>query len=215
MNVTAIIIVIVLAYLLGSIPASVWIGKMIHGIDVREHGSGNAGTANTIRVLGWKTGIPVLIIDLAKGWTAAMLPHFFHIADPGSALLTNLQIVAGVIAITGHIFPVFAGFRGGKGVATVFGVLLAIQPLLTICCLGVFLGVILLTGIVSVSSMSAGIAFPVLLFLFFDTPSVIFKVFSVLVAIALLITHRKNIGRLLKGEESKLIKFGRKDKKQE
>jgi glycerol-3-phosphate acyltransferase PlsY len=215
MNVTAIIIVIVLAYLLGSIPASVWIGKMIHGIDVREHGSGNAGTANTIRVLGWKTGIPVLIIDLAKGWTAAMLPHFFHIADPGSALLTNLQILAGVIAITGHIFPVFAGFRGGKGVATVFGVLLAIQPLLTICCLGVFLGVILLTGIVSVSSMSAGIAFPVLLFLFFDTPSVIFKVFSVLVAIALLITHRKNIGRLLKGEESRLIKFGRKDKKQE
>lgn len=215
MNVTAVIIVIVLAYLLGSIPASVWIGKMIHGIDVREHGSGNAGTANTIRVLGWKTGIPVLIIDLAKGWTAAMLPHFFHIADPGSALLTNLQIVAGVTAITGHIFPVFAGFRGGKGVATVFGVLLAIQPLLTICCLGVFLGVILLTGIVSVSSMSAGIAFPVLLFLFFDTPSVIFKVFSVLVAIALLITHRKNIGRLLKGEESKLIKFGRKDKKQE
>ena len=215
MNVTAVIIVIVLAYLLGSIPASVWIGKMIHGIDVREHGSGNAGTANTIRVLGWKTGIPVLIIDLAKGWTAAMLPHFFHIADPGSALLTNLQILAGVIAITGHIFPVFAGFRGGKGVATVFGVLLAIQPLLTICCLGVFLGVILLTGIVSVSSMSAGIAFPVLLFLFFDTPSVIFKVFSILVAIALLITHRKNIGRLLKGEESRLIKFGRKGKKQE
>ena len=215
MNVTAVIIVIVLAYLLGSIPASVWIGKMIHGIDVREHGSGNAGTANTIRVLGWKTGIPVLIIDLAKGWTAAMLPHFFHIADPGSALLTNLQILAGVIAITGHIFPVFAGFRGGKGVATVFGVLLAIQPLLTICCLGVFLGVILLTGIVSVSSMSAGIAFPVLLFLFFDTPSVIFKVFSILVAIALLITHRKNIGRLLKGEESRLIKFGRKGKKPE
>jgi len=215
MNVPAIIIVFVLAYLLGSIPASVWIGKMIHGIDVREHGSGNAGTANTIRVLGWKTGIPVLIIDLAKGWTAAMLPHFFHIADPGSALLTNLQILTGVTAIVGHIFPVLAGFRGGKGVATVFGVLLAIQPLLTICCLGVFLGVILLTGIVSVSSMSAGIAFPVLLFLFFDTPSVIFKVFSVLVAIALLITHRKNIGRLIRGEEAKLIKFGRKDKKQE
>jgi acyl phosphate:glycerol-3-phosphate acyltransferase len=212
MNVPFIIIAFVLAYMLGSIPASVWIGKIFHRIDVREHGSGNAGTANTIRVLGWKTGIPVLIIDLAKGWTAAMLPCFLHLADPGSALLTNLQILTGVTAILGHIFPLFAGFRGGKGVATIFGVLLAIQPLLTICCLGVFIAVILLTGIVSVSSMSAGIAFPVLLFLFFDTPSVIFKGFSVLVAIALLITHRKNIGRLLKGEESKLIKLGKKKK---
>jgi glycerol-3-phosphate acyltransferase PlsY len=215
MNAANIIIAFVLAYLLGSIPASVWIGKIFHRIDVREHGSGNAGTANTIRVLGWKTGIPVLIIDLAKGWTAAMLPAFFNIADPGSALLTNMQILTGVTAIIGHIFPVLAGFRGGKGVATVFGVLLAIQPLLTICCLGVFLAVILITGIVSVSSMSAGIAFPVMLFLFFDTPSVIFKLFSVLVAIALLITHRKNIRRLLKGEESKLIRLRKKKEEQD
>ncbi len=215
MNVPDTIIVFVLAYLLGSIPAAVWIGKIFHNIDVRQHGSGNAGTANVIRVLGWKTGIPVLIIDLAKGWTAAMLPVFFHLADPGSALLTNLQILTGLTAIVGHIFPVFAGFRGGKGVATVFGALLAIQPLLTIGCLGVFLVVLLITGIVSVSSMSAGIAFPVLQFLFFDTPSVIFRIFSVFVAIALLITHRKNIARLLKGEESRLIKFGRKKDKKE
>jgi acyl phosphate:glycerol-3-phosphate acyltransferase len=209
MNVPDTVIVYVIAYLLGSIPAAVWIGKLFHNIDVRQHGSGNAGTANVIRVLGWKTGIPVLITDLAKGWTAATLPQFFHLALPGSALLVNLQILAGVTAIIGHIFPVFAGFRGGKGVATIFGVLLAIQPLLTICCLGVFLVVLLITGIVSVSSMSAGIAFPMLLFLFFDTPSVIFKMFSVFVAIALLITHRKNINRLMNGEESRLIKFGR------
>ena len=215
MNVPDTIIVFVLAYLLGSVPAAVWIGRLFHKIDVRQHGSGNAGTANVIRVLGWKTGIPVLIIDLAKGWTAAMLPLFFHLADPESALLTNLQILTGLTAIVGHIFPVFAGFRGGKGVATVFGALLAIQPLLTIGCLGVFLAVLLITGIVSVSSMSAGIAFPVLQFLFFDTPSVIFRIFSVLVAIALLITHRKNIARLLKGEESRLIKFGRKKDKKE
>lgn len=215
MNVPDTIIVFVLAYLLGSVPAAVWIGRLFHKIDVRQHGSGNAGTANVIRVLGWKTGIPVLIIDLAKGWTAAMLPLFFHLADPESALLTNLQILSGLTAIVGHIFPVFAGFRGGKGVATVFGALLAIQPLLTIGCLGVFLSVLLVTGIVSVSSMSAGIAFPVLQFLFFDTPSVIFRIFSVLVAIALLITHRKNIVRLLKGEESRLIKFGRKKDKKE
>jgi glycerol-3-phosphate acyltransferase PlsY len=209
MNLSYLAIVYLLAYLLGSIPAAVWIGKIVHNIDVRQHGSGNAGTTNVIRVLGWKTGIPVLIIDLAKGWTAAMLPEIFHLAVPGSALLTNLQILAGVTAIIGHIFPVFAGFRGGKGVATVFGALLAIQPLLTLCCLGVFLVVLLITGIVSVSSMSAGAAFPVLLFLFFDTPSVLFKIFSIFVAIALLITHRKNIQRLLKGEESKLFKSGR------
>jgi acyl phosphate:glycerol-3-phosphate acyltransferase len=200
-----------LAYLLGSIPAAVWIGKIFHNIDVREHGSGNAGTANVIRVLGWKTGIPVLMIDLAKGWTAAMLPQFLSAALPGSTMLISLQILTGLTAIVGHIFPLFAGFRGGKGVATVFGVLLAVQPLLTICCLGVFLVVLLLTGIVSISSISAGIAFPLFLFIFIGSPSLIFKIFSVFIAIALLVTHRKNIRRLLKGQESRLFKFGKKN----
>jgi len=212
MNVSNTVVVFVLAYLLGSIPAAVWIGKSFHNIDVRDHGSGNAGTTNVIRVLGWKTGIPVLLVDVAKGLLASMLPVFFNLADKGSGLITNLQILAGVTAIIGHIFPVFAGFRGGKGVATVFGVLLALQPLLTISCLVVFFIVIMLTGIVSVSSMSAGVSFPILLFLFFNPSSVIFKIFSVLVAIALIVTHRKNIGRLLRGEEKKLIVFRRKNK---
>jgi glycerol-3-phosphate acyltransferase PlsY len=212
MNMLYTVLAAVLAYLLGSIPAAVWIGKRFHNIDVREHGSGNAGTTNTIRVLGWKTGIPVLLIDIAKGWLAAILPVFFHLADPGSALLTDLQIMTGVIAIIGHIFPLFAGFRGGKGVASVFGVFLALQPLLTLCCIGIFLVVLFITGIVSISSMTAGLAFPVFLFLFFDTPSIIFKIFSILVSISLLITHRKNIGRLMRGEETKLIKFGKKNK---
>jgi len=139
-----------------------------------------------------------------------MLPVFLSLAGQGTALLTNLQILAGVAAVLGHIFPVFAGFRGGKGVATIFGVLLAIHPLLTLSCMGVFLSGLLLTGYVSVSSMSAGIAFPVFLFLFFDTPSIYFKIFSLVVAVAILITHRKNISRLLKGEESKLIRKGKK-----
>ena len=212
MNILNTILVFVLAYLLGSIPAAVWIGKRFHNIDVRQHGSGNAGATNVIRVLGWKTGIPVMIIDVAKSCLATMLPVFFHLAEPDSAILTNMQIMTGVTAIIGHIFPVFAGFRGGKGVACIFGALLALNPLLTLCCFGVFLVVLLITGIVSVSSMSAGIAFPVFLFLLFDTPSMIFKIFSILVAIALLITHRKNIGRLLRGEESKLIKWGKKEK---
>ena len=139
-----------------------------------------------------------------------MLPVFLHLAAHGSALMINLQMITGVVAIIGHIFPVFAGFRGGKGVATVFGVFLALQPLLTLCSIGIFLIVLFITGIVSVSSMSAGISFPVFLFLFFDTPSVFFKIFAVLVGIALIITHRKNIGRLLRGEEAKLIKFRKK-----
>ena len=212
MNITSTIIAFAIAYLLGSIPAAVWIGKRFHNIDVREHGSGNAGTSNVIRVLGWKTGIPVLIIDIGKSWIATMLPLFFNLAEPGSPMITNLQILTGITAIIGHIFPVLAGFRGGKGVASVFGVLLALQPLLTLGCFGVFLVILVITGIVSVSSMSAGIAFPLLLFTLFDTPSLIFKIFSIVMAIALLITHRKNIGRLLRGEEAKLIKFGKKNK---
>jgi len=207
-----ILLAIIAAYLLGSVPTAVWIGKTFHKIDVREHGSGNAGATNVIRVLGWYTGIPVLLLDVAKGWTAAMLPQFLGLAEPGTATLTNLQIVTGLFAITGHIFPVFAGFKGGKGVATIFGVLLAIQPLLTVSCFGVFLIVLLITGYVSLSSISAGLAFPILLLFLFDTPSLIFKIFSVLVAIALIVTHRKNISRLIKGEELKLIKKRVKDK---
>jgi glycerol-3-phosphate acyltransferase PlsY len=212
MNILNMALSVVLAYLLGSIPSAVWIGKRFHNIDVRQHGSGNAGTTNTIRVLGWATGIPVLLIDIAKGWLAATLPVLFHMAVHGSGLLTNLQMMTGIIAIIGHIFPVFAGFRGGKGVATVFGVFLALQPLLTLCSIGIFLAVLFITGIVSVSSMIAGISFPVFLFLFFDSPSIFFKIFAILAGIALLVTHRTNIGRLWRGEEPKLLKFGKKNK---
>ena len=213
MNIIKAVLAGLMAYMLGSIPSAIWIGKRFHNIDVREHGSGNAGATNVIRVLGWKTGIPVLLIDIAKGWLAAMLPVFLQLAEKNTALLTNLQIFAGIIAILGHIFPVFAGFRGVKGVATVFGVFLAIQPLLTISCMGVFLAMLFITGIVSISSMTAGISFPVFLFLFFDTPSLLFKIFAIIVGAALIVTHRKNIGRIWRGEETKLLKFGRKDKK--
>jgi acyl phosphate:glycerol-3-phosphate acyltransferase len=208
MNILLAFTAFILAYILGSIPTAVWAGMIFRGIDLREHGSGNAGAANAIRVLGWKIGVPVLIIDMSKGWMAAMLPVFFSLGDPGTSLITNLQIGTGLTAIFGHIFPVFARFRGGKGVATVSGVILAIHPLLTLSCLGVFLIVFLITRIVSVSSMSAGIAFPLLLFTLFNTPSLIFKFFSIFIAAALIITHRNNIKRLLKGEEKKF--FGKK-----
>jgi len=206
MSIVKLLLTLILSYLLGSIATAVWVGKIFHKVDVREHGSGNAGATNVIRVLGWKTGVPVLLLDVFKGWTAAMLPVFFNLAGDGTALITNYQIAAGLAVVIGHIYPVFAGFRGGKGVATIAGVLLAIHPLLTISCLGIFLCVLLISGYVSLSSISAGIAFPIFLFLFFDTPSVFFKIFSVVVAIALIFTHRKNISRLLRGEELKLIR---------
>jgi len=204
------LLVLIGAYLMGSVATAVWTGKIFHGIDVREHGSGNAGATNVIRVLGWKTGIPVLVIDVLKGWVATMLPVFLNLAGRDTAAMTNMQIITGIAAVLGHIFPLFAGFRGGKGVATISGVLLAIHPLITISCLGVFACILMITGYVSVASMSAGIAFPLFLILFFDTPSVFFKIFSVAVSFGLIFMHRKNIRRLFRGEESKIIRKSKK-----
>ena len=206
MDITRLIISLAGAYLLGSVPTAVWIGKSFHNIDIREHGSGNAGATNAIRVLGWKTGVPVFLIDVFKGWLAAMMPVFFNLAGEGTALSTNLQIAAGVSAVIGHIFPVFASFRGGKGVATIFGVMIAIHPAVTLTCFGLFLAVLLIWSYVSLASISAAIAFPVLLIGLFDSPSMLLKIFSVIVAIAIIVTHRKNIKRLLTGEEPRFIR---------
>lgn len=211
MVLTLSILALILAYLAGSIPSAVWAGRLFHGIDVREHGSGNAGATNTVRVLGWKTGIPVLIFDIFKGWMATSLPWLLDAAPGTSEQMMVLQIACGMAAIIGHVFPLFAGFRGGKGVATTFGVLLALHPLLTVSCAGVFLVVLLLFGYVSLASMTAGVAFPVLLMTVFHTPSVMLKIFAVLVAVALIITHKKNITRLLGGEEKRFIKWKKKD----
>jgi len=206
MIVTLALPAVLLAYIAGSIPSAVWAGKLFHGIDVRDHGSGNAGATNTVRVLGWKTGIPVLIFDLFKGWLAAMLPEFLNAAPGGTEQMIALQIACGMAAILGHVFPLFAGFRGGKGVATTFGVLLALHPWLTLICAGIFLIVLLISGYVSLGSMTAAVMFPVLLMTAFDTPSLLFKIFSVVVAVAIVVTHKKNIGRLIRGEENRFLR---------
>lgn len=206
MVLTLSILALILAYLAGSIPSAVWAGRLFHGIDVREHGSGNAGATNTVRVLGWKTGIPVLIFDIFKGWLAASLPRFLEAAPDGSEQLMVLQIVCGMAAIIGHVFPLFAGFRGGKGVATTFGVLLALQPWLTLACAGIFLVVLLISGYVSLGSIISVIMFPVLLLTVFHTTSILFKIFAILVAIAVVATHSKNISRLIRGEEKRFLK---------
>ncbi|MBM3419841.1 MAG: glycerol-3-phosphate 1-O-acyltransferase PlsY [Bacteroidetes bacterium] len=211
MNLYLLIAAILAAYAIGSVPTAVWAGRFFHGIDVREHGSGNAGATNTIRVLGWKTGVPVLLIDVLKGWLASSLPVWIFNGEISQEQLLNVQIVSGLTAIIGHIFPVWAGFRGGKGVATTFGFLLALSPLVTLICFGVFIAVLLLTGFVSLSSILAGVSFALLVLTLFKSPSQLFIYFSVFVALALIVTHRKNISRLIKGEEKKFTLKKRSD----
>ncbi len=197
---------ILIAYLLGSLPTSVWWGKAFYGIDVREFGSGNAGATNTIRVLGKRAGFPVLIIDIVKGSLAVMLAFFSDFAS-GSGPFVNYQIALGVAAVIGHIFPVFAGFRGGKGVATLLGVALTMEPQVAGLALIVFLVVLSLFRYVSLASMSAGLSFPVILLTLFPGRPVSMIAFSIVVSILLIITHKKNIQRLLKKQESKVNLF--------
>jgi acyl phosphate:glycerol-3-phosphate acyltransferase len=190
------------AYLLGSIPSAVWFGKLLYGIDVREHGSKNAGATNTVRVLGWKAGLPVLILDVLKGFGAVTLV-WISTYFPGTENFVNLQLCLGAFAVLGHIFPVFAGFRGGKGVAALFGIILAIAPLPTLLTLGIFLITLFTTKYVSLSSIVSGFAFPLLIMFVFHTTVQSLIIFSLLVAILLLLTHQKNIERLIRKEESK------------
>jgi glycerol-3-phosphate acyltransferase PlsY len=197
---------ILTAYLLGSIPTSVWWGKAFYKIDVREFGSGNAGATNTIRVLGKKAGFPVLAIDILKGSLAVLLAYLTDL-HAGSAAFVNYQIALGVAAVMGHIFPLFAGFRGGKGVATLLGVALAMEPQIAGLALIVFLVMLLLFQYVSLASMTAGLSFPVILLTLFPGRPASMIAFSIVVSVMLIITHKKNIQRLLKKQESKLSLF--------
>jgi glycerol-3-phosphate acyltransferase PlsY len=171
------VLLLIGAYLLGSIPSSVWIGRRFYGIDVREHGSGNAGFTNTVRVLGWKAGLPVFLMDILKGYLAVSLAHFTSNLIPGSIAFINFQLLLGAAGVLGHIFPIYVGFKGGKGVATLFGLLLAIQPHVTLICMGIFLVIFISTRYVSLSSMAAGIAFPILNIFVFHTTAISMVIF--------------------------------------
>jgi len=192
-----------LAYLIGSIPTAVWIGKAFHGIDVREHGSGNAGATNVMRVLGVRTGIPVLLFDMVKGFTSVYLGRLQTALSTGDEFFVILSILLGVFAVIGHIYPIFAGFRGGKGVATIAGVCFALQPAATASALAVFILVLIIWKYVSVASISAGFSFPIWVILAYRDTSLSLAIFSVLAALLLVYTHRKNISRLLQGTEGK------------
>ena len=206
------VLLLIGAYLLGSIPSSVWIGRRFYGTDVREHGSGNAGFTNTVRVLGWKAGLPVFLADILKGYLAVSLAHLTTGLVPGSIAFINFQLLLGAAGVLGHIFPIYVGFKGGKGVATLLGLLLAIQPQVTLICMGIFVVVFLTTRYVSLSSMTAGIAFPILNIFVFHTSAISLVVFSMIVSILLLLTHQKNIERLINKEESRAKIIKRKHK---
>lgn len=193
---------LLLAYLLGAIPTSVWVGKIFYKTDIRKHGSGNAGGTNTVRILGWKAGIPVILFDIFKGWFVVFfLPERF----PETTFLSGdyLLLAYGLLAVIGHVFPVYVGFRGGKGVGTLAGVGLALFPWALLAALGIFLLVAIPTRYVSLGSIVAAISFPLFLIFAFHETSPPVLVLGFFASIFIVFTHRQNIKRLLNGEENK------------
>ena len=206
------------AYLLGSIPTALWVGRSFFQLaDIREHGSGNAGATNTFRVLGKKAGSFVLLVDAFKGFAAAyFLPHWLVAYDATlMPYLVFIQLACGVVAVLGHIYPVFAQFRGGKGVATILGMMLGVAPVTVGVCILVFLLMLSIWRYVSLSSMTAGVAFALLQLLpgtpFYPKQYPGFMIgFGFVLAALLIYTHRANIGRLRAGTESRVPLWGKK-----
>jgi acyl phosphate:glycerol-3-phosphate acyltransferase len=197
-------LLIAAAYLLGSIPTAVWVSKTFFGIDIREHGSKNMGASNTFRVLGTGWGIFVLLIDMGKAVAAVQLANYVNEHDWLGTEKIFWQLILGLIAVAGHIFPVFAGFRGGKGVACLFGVVLAIQPWTALLCVGVFLIVVVITKYISLGSLTAVVVFAVSVLFAVKEHNLYFKWFAILSALLIFGLHATNIRRLLKGTENKL-----------
>lgn len=192
---------LLLAYLLGATPTSLWVGKAFHGVDLRAHGSGNLGATNTFRILGWKAAVPVLVFDMFKGWLPAAL--FGTWAGVGSFGWT---LGFGAAAIVGHVFSVWAGFRGGKGVATSGGVFLALAPWAVLVALVVFFSLALTTRYVSLGSIAAAAVVPVVVLLTPHEGGDALVYFSVALAAFVIWAHRSNIGRLIRGEENRFGK---------
>jgi len=199
---------LVLAYLMGSIPTAVWVSKWFYGIDIREHGSGNAGATNTFRILGKKAGSGVMLVDMLKGFFAVTLAYL-SVLHPRSEPFVNLQIFLGLAAVVGHIFPIWADFRGGKGIATLFGMILSIHALVALSLVLVFLLMLFITRYVSLSAITASIAFPLLLLFIFNAHAqeLSYRLFAIATAFMVVLTHHKNISRLLSGNESKVPFF--------
>jgi len=205
---------ILIAYLLGSFPSAILIGKIFYKIDVREFGSGNAGATNTFRVLGKKAGLPVLFLDVLKGFLSVNLIAFLDLIPFSIDGIFELQLTFGIAAVIGHLFPVFTGFRGGKGIATLLGILIGIHPTAAICSSLVFIIIFFIFKFVSLASIIASLSFPVLIYLLSDSTPNSLIIFSIFVPVLSLITHQKNIERLVRGEETKakILKKKKNDK---
>ncbi|NQV02537.1 MAG: glycerol-3-phosphate 1-O-acyltransferase PlsY [Bacteroidia bacterium] len=203
MMVTGIILLILVAYLIGSIPTAVWVGRVFYKIDIRDHGSGNAGATNTIRVLGYKAGIPVLLFDVFKGWLAVQLAVWISLPDISADGIIYVKIGCAIAAVCGHIFPVYAGFRGGKGVGTLAGVGLALYPIALLIVLAIFILILAISRYVSLSSIIGAVSFPFVVYFITDERNIGLLVLAILVALFVPLTHRKNIKRLLRGEENR------------
>jgi glycerol-3-phosphate acyltransferase PlsY len=205
LKMTAIYIVleILAAYLLGSVSSAVWIGKLLYGVDVRQHGSGNAGATNVIRVLGYKAGIPVMLVDVFKGWLAVQLAVWLPVPDLSSEMMVYVRIGMAIAAVLGHVFPVYSGFKGGKGVGTIAGAGISLFPLALLLVLVVFILVLAITHYVSLSSIIASLVFPLVVIFVMGIRHPGLVGLSLIVALFIPLTHRKNIQRLLKGEERK------------
>ena len=205
---TETLLFVLLAYLTGAFPSAVWVGKTFYKIDVREFGSGNAGATNTFRVLGKKAGIPVLIMDIFKGWLCVNYISFLTNIPQSSEAVFEIKLAFGIAAVIGHLFPIYTGFRGGKGIATLLGLLIGLHDVAALYSILVFVIVFLISKYVSLASIIASIAFPVLVILILGSTNVSLNLFAFFVPILSLITHQKNIERLLRGEETK-VKFGK------
>ena len=206
------ILFLLLAYLIGAFPSAVWLGRTFYNTDVREYGSGNAGATNTFRTLGPKAGIPVLLMDILKGWIAVNLVYF--VMD--NQLMSDekffeLKLAFGIAAVIGHLFPIYTGFRGGKGIATTLGFMIGIYWEAALLSALVFILTLLISKYVSLSSIIESLAFPfiVIVILGMNNTNSSLIIFSIFVPILSLITHQKNIERLIRQEENK-AKFGKK-----
>ncbi|MGM0587999.1 MAG: glycerol-3-phosphate 1-O-acyltransferase PlsY [Bacteroidota bacterium] len=214
----ALTVVILLSYLLGSIPSSIWVGRIYKGIDIREHGSGNPGTTNTFRMLGWKAGVVVGLIDLFKGFISAYyISQLAYSIGSGPVTISawdldsSLQIIAGVAAVVGHMFPLYAKFNGGKGVLTAAGMLYAIEPISISISLLIFIVILFSSRYVSLASIISSGSYPLWLVVLrygFDTPidgSII--IFGTILGLGIVIKHHSNISRLMKGTENRVRSF--------
>ncbi len=206
---------IVIAYFLGSIPTALWVSKTFFNIDIRDYGSGNSGATNTYRVLGAKWGTFVMIVDMIKAIVAVKLVFFLPFALENDLYLVNMQLGLGLSAVMGHIFPIWANFRGGKGVASLFGMVLGIQPNVALCCVAIFILVLFITRWVSLSSVLASMAFPVFILVIFNEPEHLYRVFAITVAMLVLLTHQKNITRIFRGSESKASILKHRDRRRQ